>query len=510
MNLSLTQSIRRSVGQVIKGLGGWSLRLSIANQLRYGLVILVTLSLLSTGGVLIYSSFHTQVRQSNLLQIARSQTAAQQINAYLDDLERKLGYLARVKGLTNLPVDIQRTFLDGLTRHNDAYEMVAIIDRNGNPVIEISPYQDVKSLDNIANSRIFLRAFKLSEDTVDYVSIDRQINRLVTTIAVPIRNDRDEIDGILLAKVNLHFLDFVLSQTEVGATGYTYVIDNRNVLIAKQRSANEPLAIQDLNDRPYIKMLTNLDTDIPPVTLYKGLKNEEVLGAIAPIHSTSWSVIVELPTTEAYAPIRNLIYTMVASLTLATIVTFGVGFIFARQIVKPLQKLTTAADRIRTGNLSTHVEIYIHNELGVLATAFNQMSSELSDLYHSLEQKVSDRTAELQQEKERSERLLLNVLPEVIANRLKNSSATIAENFTEVTILFADLVGFTELSSDISPIALVELLNHIFSAFDRLASYHGLEKIKTIGDAYMVVGGLPTPRDDHADAIANMALDRAC
>jgi hypothetical protein len=76
------------------------LRLSIANQLRYGLVILVTLSLLSTGGVLIYSSFHTQVRQSNLLQIARSQTAAQQINAYLDDLERKLGYLARVKGLT--------------------------------------------------------------------------------------------------------------------------------------------------------------------------------------------------------------------------------------------------------------------------------------------------------------------------------------------------------------------------------------------------------------------------
>jgi class 3 adenylate cyclase len=507
MNLSLTQSIRRSVGQVIKRLGGWSLRLSIANQLRYGLVILVTLSLLSTGIVLIYSSFRTQVRQSNLLQIARSQTAAQQINAYLDDLERKLGYLARVKGLTNLPVETQRTLLDGLTRHNDAYEMVAIIDRNGNPVIEISPYQDVKSLGNIANSRIFLRAFKLSEDTVDYVSIDPQINRLVTTIAVPVRNDRDEIDGILLAKVNLRFLDFVLSQTEVGATGYTYVIDNRNVLIAKQRSANEPLAIQDLNDRPYIKMLTNLDTDVPPVTLYKGLKNEEVLGAIAPIRSTSWSVIVELPTIEAYAPIRNLIYSMVVSLTLAIIVTFGVGFVFARRIVKPLQKLTTAADQMSAGNLNTYVEIYTRNELGILATAFNHMSSELSDLYHSLEQKVSDRTAELQQEKELSERLLLNVLPEVIANRLKNDPSTIAENFAEVTILFADIVGFTEMSSHISPIALVELLNQIFSDFDRLASHHGLEKIKTIGDAYMVVGGLPTPREDHADAIDNMALD---
>jgi class 3 adenylate cyclase len=172
-----------------------------------------------------------------------------------------------------------------------------------------------------------------------------------------------------------------------------------------------------------------------------------------------------------------------------------------------LQKLTAAADRIRTGNLDTHVEIHTHNELGLLATTFNHMSSELSDLYYSLEQKVSDRTAELQQEKERSERLLLNVLPEVIANRLKNDPSTIAENFAEVTILFADIVGFTEMSSHISPINLVELLNQIFSDFDRLAIHHGLEKIKTIGDAYMVVGGLPTPRDDHADAIANMSLD---
>ena len=483
-----------------------SIRVSIANQLRYGLVILVAVSLLSTGGVLIYSSFRTQLKQSNRLQQARSQTAAEQINTYIDDLQRKLGYLARVRGLSSLPVETQQTLIEGLIRHNDAYEVVAIVNRQGESVAVISPYGDVK-IGNLATSPLFIRAFKQNEDSVDTVSIDSKIQRLVTTIAVPIRNEKDEVDGVLLAKVNLRFLDFVLSQTEVGATGYTYVIDNRNALIAKQRSANEPLALQDISDRSFIKALTDLDADLQPVTVYRGLKDEEVLGAIAPIRSVGWAVIVELPTAEAYAPIRNLIWTMAGALTLATGVTVGVGFLFARRIVKPLQQLTAAAERIRSGNLDTHVEIQAQNELGVLATTFNQMSSELAELYHSLEQKVAERTAELQHEKERSEQLLLNILPEAIANRLKLDPTSIADSFAEVSIIFADIVGFTDMSSRISPVDLVSVLNQIFSAFDRLADRHGLEKIKTIGDAYMVVGGLPTPRDDHAEAIADMALD---
>lgn len=466
----------------------------------------MVLSLLCTGGMLIYSSFRTQLKQSILLQQARSQTAAEQINAYIDDLERKLGYLARVRGLSSLPVETQKALIEGLTRHNDAYEVVAIVNRQGDPVAIESPYGDVK-MENLANSQIFIQTFKRNEDALDPVSIDPKLQRLVTTIAVPIRNEKDEVDGILLAKVNLQFLDFVLSQTEVGKTGYTYVIDNRNVLIAKQRAANEPPAMLDIADRPYIKALTDLDANVQPVTVYKGLNNEEVLGAIAPVRSVSWSVIVELPTAEAYAPIRSLIWTMAASLGLTTLIAAGVGFLFSRRIVKPLRQLTTAADRIRAGNIDTHVDIQAQNELGVLANTFNQMSSELSELYHSLEQKVSERTAELQHEKERSESLLLNILPEAIANRLKADPSTIADSFAEVTILFADIVGFTDMSSRISPITLVSVLNEVFSVFDRLADRHGLEKIKTIGDAYMVVGGLPMPRNDHAEAIADMALD---
>jgi PAS domain S-box-containing protein len=120
------------------------------------------------------------------------------------------------------------------------------------------------------------------------------------------------------------------------------------------------------------------------------------------------------------------------------------------------------------------------------------------------ERKLAQEALKVQQEQ--SEKLLLNILPKPIAERLKAQQSTIADSFGEVSVLFADIVGFTELSARMSPTELVKRLNVIFSHFDQLAEKYGVEKIKTIGDAYMVVGGLPMPRDDHAEAIAQMAL----
>ncbi|NEQ23092.1 MAG: PAS domain S-box protein [Microcoleus sp. SIO2G3] len=113
----------------------------------------------------------------------------------------------------------------------------------------------------------------------------------------------------------------------------------------------------------------------------------------------------------------------------------------------------------------------------------------------------------LRHQREQTERLLVNILPSPIVDRLKEQPGTIAEDFADVTVMFADIVGFTELSALTSPTEMVELLNAIFSKFDQLAEVHKLEKIKTIGDAYMVVGGVPKPQGNHAQAIAEMALD---
>lgn len=124
---------------------------------------------------------------------------------------------------------------------------------------------------------------------------------------------------------------------------------------------------------------------------------------------------------------------------------------------------------------------------------------------------AADRLREKEQqylaEKEKSEQLLLNILPAPIAKRLKQGEEIIADSFDEVTVLFADIVGFAKLTEQMKPAELVGNLNDIFSVFDELTKAHGLEKIKTIGDNYMIVGGLPTPRPNHVQAVAEMALD---
>lgn len=124
--------------------------------------------------------------------------------------------------------------------------------------------------------------------------------------------------------------------------------------------------------------------------------------------------------------------------------------------------------------------------------------------YFIREREKAHRALALEQEK--SERLLLNILPAPIAERLKASGGTIADGFSDATVLFSDIVGFTPLSATLTPARLVEVLNALFSEFDRLAEVNRVEKIKTIGDAYMVCAGLPEPAADHAERVAEMAL----
>ncbi|MCC3588643.1 adenylate/guanylate cyclase domain-containing protein [Microcoleus sp. PH2017_30_WIL_O_A] len=130
----------------------------------------------------------------------------------------------------------------------------------------------------------------------------------------------------------------------------------------------------------------------------------------------------------------------------------------------------------------------------------------ISVFFHDITKRKQMESA-LRKEQKKTDSLLLNILPEAIADRLKHEPGVIADKFEKATILFADLVNFTQISTTMSATKLVYLLNEIFSTFDQLTDKHGLEKIKTIGDAYMVVGGIPIERPDHAEAIAEMALD---
>jgi guanylate cyclase len=152
-------------------------------------------------------------------------------------------------------------------------------------------------------------------------------------------------------------------------------------------------------------------------------------------------------------------------------------------------------------NLSNEViaAFFVMNTIGVSAITFVTMYYFVVEKGRALDL--------LAREEQRSERLLLNVLPREIATQLKEDESTIARHYSAVSVLFADVVGFTQLSAQLDPDELVEMLNTIFSTFDGLAVQYGCEKIRTMGDGYMVAAGVPTPRPDHAASLAALALD---
>ena len=144
-----------------------------------------------------------------------------------------------------------------------------------------------------------------------------------------------------------------------------------------------------------------------------------------------------------------------------------------------------------------------------LQRTLHRQTEKLKQQNDLLQQQILDRQQaenSLLIEKHKSEQLLLNILPRAVVEKLKQFQGSLAERFDEATVLFADIVNFTSLASQISPLELVNMLNQIFSTFDCLAEQYGLEKIKTIGDAYMLVGGAPIPNSDHAETVMEMAI----
>ena len=189
---------------------------------------------------------------------------------------------------------------------------------------------------------------------------------------------------------------------------------------------------------------------------------------------------------------------------LGLILVFGsmLSFSLAGHLRRPIKLLDETVERTRAGDRGAQAPVITTDAIGRLALAFNSMNVELRDAMQSVERQA----AEIEVQREVANDLLRNILPEPITKRLA-SETTIADWHGQVTVLFADLVGFTQLGSMLSATELVSKLNEVFSAFDDLVEKHGLEKIKTIGDCYMAVGGLPESHEDHAEIVADMALE---
>jgi len=228
---------------------------------------------------------------------------------------------------------------------------------------------------------------------------------------------------------------------------------------------------------------------------YRGIS---VLSAYAPldIPGLNWAILSEMDLAEAYAPVyafqRVILIWATLIILLITIASMLLSYIF----IKPINTLITSAKKIGEGHMDALVTLNSQDEFGELARAFN-------DMVHSLQAK----TEMIEQKNRENEELLLNIFPAAVAKRLKSGEKDIADQVPNVTVLFADVIGFTGLSESMTVYEAVKTLNDLVTTFDEATERFGVEKIKTSGDNYMAVCGLSTPRLDHMNRMIDFAVE---
>ncbi|MDJ0516901.1 MAG: adenylate/guanylate cyclase domain-containing protein [Trichodesmium sp. MO_231.B1] len=403
------------------------------------------------------------------------------------------------------------------------------IDSQGNPT-------ELLEINNDYDPRIrpwYKRAIEAKKVTWSDIYTDFQRLKLRLALVQPVYQENNQLIGVVAVDFALSHIREFLQSLKIGKSGKTFIMERSGLLVASSTS-QKPFSfkkdkitrIKAENVESYLisntaKYLREYFGDFSKIDQSHQLEfqvngRREFLQVVPFSHGNNldWLIVVVVPEADFMDQINVNTRATIKLCLIALLIATLVGVLTSRWISYPVMLLSVASREIAGGQLNQKIKATRVNELEILAESFNLMAQQLQESFiklektnAELEQRVEERTAELQESQEKSERLLINILPEPIAFKLKHDTSAIADYFEESTILFSDIVGFTPLSARISPIELVDLLNQIFSKFDHIAELYDLEKIKTIGDAYMVAGGLPVPKKNHAEAIANMALD---
>jgi class 3 adenylate cyclase/NAD(P)-dependent dehydrogenase (short-subunit alcohol dehydrogenase family) len=228
-----------------------------------------------------------------------------------------------------------------------------------------------------------------------------------------------------------------------------------------------------------------LDEAIPKAAAMFGLTEEEVI-----------PIVAQNPGYDGLIPVDHC----ASALTYAVVHAAE----YHGQVADPFEPLDRVGV-IKMPDIDTGGEIDVSGPLSGIY--IKQYLGDVSSVNKELEHRIDVRTRELEEERDRSEQLLLSILPSPIARRLEDGEELIADYFGDATVLFADIAGFTQLSARLKPSKVVEVLNLLFGEFDAIADQYNVEKIKTIGDSYMAVGGVPIAQDNHADRVAHLALE---
>ncbi|MGD9048604.1 MAG: GAF domain-containing protein, partial [Anaerolineae bacterium] len=388
-------------------------RRGLATRLTWAFVSIAAILVLAVGLVLTYVSYQAQIEQVAARQQKTADGAAVLTSEYLTQARDTLeihGYTASGYGLLLRNMLRQQEELDSiLTGYQDVFERVVLLDDDGSELAKVSRYQEYRPED--MESQIQNPAVQQALAGDVYVSPQTQLLPESTfptvQMAVPIRaREGSERRGVLLADVSIEGLRDAVGQVEVGESGYAYILDSNSGELVAHSDPDQFFLLQDedLIGVPIVSEVMASGENLASVAArqYRGLHGEQVIGAASALPGTGWTLVVELPSREALADVRQMLYLLAILIVLGTVAAGSLGLIMPRPIVRPILTLQRGAQQIGAGRLEHTIEVETGDEIQDLAQAFNEMAAslrssraELEQWGHQLEFMVEERTGAL-------------------------------------------------------------------------------------------------------------------
>jgi GAF domain-containing protein/HAMP domain-containing protein len=342
--------------------------------------------------------------------------------------------------------DVQKTFMESLLSIHPSFRQFALLNKQGQQLAQISRVS--QSLSPQFSAQLTGDVINQTSKGQRYFSpiyIDDATSEPLIVLAIPIKNVLGDLQGTLIAEVNLKFMWDLVDQLKVGATGYAYVVDNTGTLIAFKDTA---LVLQGKNVsqlgevKKFVENASAPGDVTPSSTSYIGLNGGTVVGTYVPLGIPQWAVVIELPWGEAYQDLITLILWSIAIILGIALLASLVGVYVARQTAAPLVELSNIATEVARGNLGVRAKETGSFELAQLANLFNNMTSQLQDSIGNLEERVTDRTRELATANQQNERRASQLQAVAEVARIAASIQGLSQLLNPLTHLISQRFGY--------------------------------------------------------------------
>jgi two-component sensor histidine kinase/putative methionine-R-sulfoxide reductase with GAF domain/HAMP domain-containing protein len=367
-------------------------------------------SLLS-GGLVLFSYIRTQQEAVAVNLHTVAQDAAQVVSGFFQDKFSALETLATLSAPVVLERAANKDNLESLLGLQPAFRQLAILSNQGQ-VVATSSRLSGMAFEGLTSrlSAEMLSQLRADGRAISPVYVDNSTSEPLVLLAVPVKNAFGEVQGTLLAEVNLKFMWDVVDQLRVGDSGIAYVVDRGGNLIAYRDTARV-LRGDNVKSLYLVNEFVNDRANLSPnaLNLVSGIRNDVVVGAMFPLRSPDWAVVAELPWTEGYRSIIGIGITSLFIVFAISLLAGLVGLYLARRLTKPLVNLTQTATRITAGELNLQAEVTGPTEISGLATAFNNMTTRLRETLAGLEQRVAERTRALETSRDELEKTNLTL-----------------------------------------------------------------------------------------------------